>query len=112
MTAEARAKSNFRKTSKWKNFRKRLKKERRVDEVTQKPLYKGFEVHHCDMSPEHYTTLNPINFVACNKKTHEVIHWLFSYADWRGVLMRLYVILEKMEKLNKKHEKAHSEESA
>lgn len=101
MTKEAREKSDFRKTSKWKYFRKDLQKKRKVDAVTGKPLLKGWQLHHCDMSTTNYKDLsNEDNFECLNINTHKVVHFLFRYKNWRELLKNLERILEKMETLN------------
>lgn len=98
MTEEAKLKRNFRATSKWKNWRKYLKTKRKVDEITGKPLYKGFQCHHLDMRIDNYTDLREDKFVVLNKTTHDVVHFLFRYSNWREILEKLYNILERMEK--------------
>lgn len=100
MTKEQKHKSKFRQTSKWKNWRKYLKGKRKVDAVTGKPLLKGWNLHHCDMNDAHYENLVEDNFECLNKASHEMIHWLFRYKNWRELLTNIYRILEKMEKLN------------
>lgn len=103
MTKEAKDKAKFRQTSKWKKFRAFMKKKADgKDFVTQMPLRAGWQLHHGDMSEEHYQNLEAENFFCLSKTSHEMVHWLFRYTDWRGMLERLYVILEKMETLNKK----------
>lgn len=99
-TAESKAKSKFRQSSKWKRFRASIKKTRKVDFVTEKPLLKGWQLHHANMQLGMYSNLNPENFYALNKTTHEIVHFLFRYADWRELLDRIRIILERMEKLN------------
>lgn len=92
-----KTKSKFRQTAKWKNFRTRLKKEREVDEITLRPLLKGFQVHHLDMSEENYEKLEPERFSTLNRQTHQVVHWLFRYYEKDpGILFRLENIMEKM----------------
>lgn len=99
-TTESKQKSKFRQSAKWKKFRSMMKKSCKVDFVTQKPLLKGFQVHHADMRIENYTDLTPENFFTLNKTSHEIVHFLFRYEDWRGCLKRIKIILEKMEQLN------------
>lgn len=99
-TAESKAKAKFRRTAKWKNFRKMLKKKRKVDFVTQKPLLKGFQVHHANMQLGMYNVLDEDEYYTLSKTSHEVVHWLFRYTDWRDMLNRLYTILEHMERVN------------
>lgn len=93
-------KAAFRRTSKWKNFRKYMKKISKIDYITGKPLLKGWQLHHLDMSEEHYTNLDQRNFKCLNRMSHEFIHWLFRYTDWRDVLTRTAIVLEEMERLN------------
>lgn len=96
----SKEKSKFRSTTVWKSFRNKLKKERKVDFITQKPLRKGFQVHHCDLNEEHYKNLNPDNFITLNKTFHSVIHEIYRY-DWKEVLKRLEIVFLKMDELNK-----------
>lgn len=100
MTKESKHKAEFRKTSKWKNWRKYLKTKRKVDECTGKPLLKGFQVHHLDMRDENYEDLREEKFSVLNRKTHDCIHWLFRYSNWREVMQKMADILERMEEYN------------
>ena len=98
-------KSKFRSTSTWKSFRKLMKDKRKNDEVTGRPLLKGWNLHHCDLNEAHYEDIsNEDNFKCLNKTTHEVIHWLFRYKNWREILKNIEILLEKMEKLNRRAE--------
>ena len=100
-TTEAKEKAKFRRTAAWKKFRQKMRCKNKVDFVTDKPLLKGFQVHHCDMSLENYKNLKEENFYCLNKTTHEIIHFLFRYKNWRELLDRIRIVLEKMEKLNR-----------
>ena len=103
MTEEEKYKRKVRSSSKWKKFRAWIKKTRKVDEVTGKPLIKGWQLHHMDMSLEHYDDLTcPENFSCLNKTSHKVVHWLFRYDNWQEILKNLYMVLIKMEQLNNK----------
>lgn len=96
-----KAKSKFRRSSKWLKFRSYLKKTRKVDELTNKPLYKGWTLHHCDLDPKHYEDISDENKFCClNKNSHDIIHAFARHKDWRDMIDRLYKILEKMEKIN------------
>ena len=97
LTAEQKHKRDFRGTSKWKNWRKYLKNKQKVDQITGKPLLKGFNCHHLDMRDEWYEDLHEDKFICLNKQTHEVLHWLFRYRNWRQVLYNLSDYLSKME---------------
>lgn len=100
MTKEAKHKADFRKTSKWKNWRKYLKSKRKVDEITGKPLYKGFQVHHLDMRDDHYEELYEEKFACLNRKTHDVVHFLYRYDNWEDILENLKQLLYRMEEYN------------
>lgn len=105
MVMTQRDKSKWRSQRQWKDFRKKLKDERKVDAVTLKPLRSGFNLHHLDMSnqKERYTDLSDeTKFVACNKQTHEIIHHLYRYyAKDPSIVQRLEEILKKMKEINK-----------
>lgn len=98
MTKESKAKSKFRQSSKWKSWRKYLKGKRKVDEITGAPLYKGWQCHHLDMRPENYEDLREEKFICVNRQTHQMIHWLFRYRDWKRVLFKLSKLMTEMDK--------------
>lgn len=98
MTKESKAKTKFRSTSKWKNWRKYLKNKRKNDELTGSPLYSGWQCHHLDMSAEHYEDLREDKFCCLNRKSHDMIHFLFRYKNWKEILKNAEKILTKMEK--------------
>lgn len=97
------AKAKFRQTKEWKEFRKKIfDKQDGKDAITGKKLYKGYNVHHLDMSEDNYDRLIEENFIAVNKNTHETLHFLFRYyKNDKGVLNRIKQVLEKMTELNK-----------
>ena len=96
-------KSKFRASKEWREFRKRIfDKQEGKDVITGKKLYKGYNVHHCDMSEANYDKLIEENFIAVNKTTHETIHALFRYYKKDPtVLDRLKTVLDRMNELNK-----------
>lgn len=96
-------KAKFRATKVWNEFRKRIfDKQDGKDIITGKKLYRGYNVHHLDMSAENYDQLTEENFIAVNKQTHETLHFLFRYYQKDPtVLDRLKTFLEKMNELNK-----------
>ena len=100
ITKASKEKAKFRATSVWKKFRELLKKERKVDFTTKKPLRKGFQVHHCDLNENHYKDLNPLNFITVNKNSHKIIHEIYRYY-LRIILYNLRIVFEKMDELNK-----------
>lgn len=96
-------KAKFRQTKEWKEFRKKIfEKQNGLDIITGKKLYKGWNLHHLDMSVENYDKLDEDNFIAVNKTTHSIIHDLFRYyKNDKAVLSRLEQILDKMAELNR-----------
>lgn len=100
-TEESKYKSKIRARVSWKNFRERLKKERKIDALTQKPLNKGYECHHCDLNVAHYEIFTDENFELLNTKSHDVVHFLYGYyVKDAAILDRLKAILDKMVALN------------
>ena len=96
-------KAKFRQTKEWKEFRKRIfDSQGGKDIITGKKLYKGYNVHHLDMSAENYDKLIEENFVAVNKQTHEALHFLFRYYQKDPTILdRLKTALDIMSALNK-----------
>ena len=96
-------KAKFRQTKDWKAFRKRIfDKQEGKDIITGKKLYRGYNVHHLDMSEANYDKLIEENFVAVNKQTHETLHFLFRYYQKDPTILdRLKAVLDKMNGLNK-----------
>ena len=96
-------KAEFRKTKEWREFRKIIfDKQEGKDVITGKKLYKGYNVHHLDMSADNYDKLIEENFIAVNKNTHETLHFLFRYyKNDKDILNRIKQVLDKMVELNK-----------
>ena len=101
MTDEQKKKRNFRNSKKWKEFKKQKKAEcKGIDYITQKPLHKGFQLHHEDLNSEHYTDLND-NFLCCNRMTHDFIHWVYRYYKTdKEIIKRLEKEMQKMDYIN------------
>lgn len=96
-------KAKLRATKEWKAFRIKIaEKQNKKDVITGKPLRKGYNVHHLDMSAENYDKLDEENFIALNKQTHDALHFLFRYyQNDRGILDKLKTFLDRMVELNK-----------
>lgn len=96
MTKDEKAK--FRKTMKWKNFRKKIKEKCPRDTITKKLLRIDWNLHHIDMRDKNYTDLSdPHKFTPLNKDTHEMIHWLFRlYRHDKQIIKRIEKLLEAM----------------
>lgn len=105
MSKNSEIKNAVRKTKEWKEFRKHLIDEQKIDPITRKKLTKGCNVHHMDLDVEHYGVLKDENFVVLNRQSHSLIHAIFGHGrhinrDWRERLDAIRAILEKMEMLN------------
>ena len=75
-------KTAFRATRKWTKFRELLKMDRPFDELTLKPLRKGWNLHHMDLREENYEDLSDEdNFMCLNKMTHQLIHDGYRYYE-------------------------------
>lgn len=89
----------FRKTSKWRQFRQRMRKKQRVDWVTGSPLSSTWNLHH--LNPWDYENLSEEMFVGLNFQTHEVIHWFWGYEDaprdWKKRIKKVTELLELMD---------------
>lgn len=111
---DGKIKSEFRKTSVWKNFRKKFyikeiktlkngkKKEIPAnDPITLKKLNKTFNLHHMDLDPCHYTDLNENTFIPLNNQIHDILHKLYNYYRIDPTILdRLKIILDEMCRLN------------
>lgn len=102
----AEEKGKFRQRKAWNEFRKQMRKECKVDPITGQPLAKNYNLHHCDFGEDAYDKLVPENFECLNNMSHDVVHFFFGcpgrLKNWRKLVLRLILILKKMEKLNKK----------
>ena len=96
-------KAKLRATKEWKAFRLKIaEKQDKKDFITGKPLRKGYNVHHLDMSAENYDKLIDENFIALNKQTHDALHFLFRYyQNDKDILDKFKKVLDKMVELNK-----------
>ena len=106
MIMDADEKSKFRNRKAWKDFRKKMRKERKTDPITGSPLTKLYNLHHCDFNEEHYDNLDPNNFECLNSMSHDVVHFFFGVPgklkNWRILILRTVKILKKMEALNRR----------
>lgn len=103
MTEAAKKKKKVRASSKWKAFRNQMSVEyKHKDGLTQKPLRKGFALHHMLLDDNRYNELEPDRFIPLNKTSHDTIHFCYNYAkNDRGFLERLVALVNKMLELNK-----------
>lgn len=101
MTESQKKKRKFRASKKWKL--KKLSERKRAegkDEITLKPLRKGWQLHHNCLDENQYENMNN-SFLCCNRKTHDFVHWLYVYYKTdKGILERIKKEMEIMESEN------------
>lgn len=103
MNSTQKAKTKFRNSKRWKEYRHQKNVEQHgIDPITKSKLRKGCNLHHLNLSVEDYENLdNPANFVLLNHNTHECLHFLFTYYKKdEEVLTRLKYYLDLMKQLN------------
>lgn len=105
-TYNQKSKKKFRDSKRWKDFRRQMYEQSgRECAVTGNRLTRLWQLHHMDMSEEHYENLKPENFVCLSWNMHKVVHALFVKSkpkEWRKRVLNLIKILKKMEKINGK----------
>lgn len=93
------SKKDFRQSKAWKDFRTVITRAfGGKDFITNRKLLKGYQVHHLDLREENYTNLDEKRLMPLNRKTHDFIHWLYTY--WRkdkNIIARIVTVLEKMD---------------
>ena len=100
MSKNSELKAKFRRSVEWKNFRKHMAYlYDNKDAITGKPLRKGWNLHHLDMSIDNYQDLDEDKFIPLNKSTHEMLHQVFRYSY---AIDKLVYYVQKMEEINKK----------
>lgn len=79
MNNKERAK--FRTSKAWKELRHYKNVEQKgIDPITLRKLTKMNNCHHLDTRAEHYNKVDDSSrFVCLNQKTHETVHFLFTY---------------------------------
>ena len=91
-------KSRVRKTKAWRELKETvIERYLGTDPVTNTPLRKGWNLHHCDLRKENYADLNPNKFLPLNERTHEFIHWLYGYyVRDVNIITRLKMVMDIM----------------
>ena len=99
-------KRRFRDSKRWKDFREHMKEiQGGVCQVTGAKLTRLWQLHHEDLNEDHYENLDEDNFVCLSWNMHKVVHALFVKSkpkEWRKRILKLIIILKRMEKLNSK----------
>jgi len=79
MTESQKRKRKFRISKNWKLKKlSEMKRAEGKDEITLKPLRKGWQLHHNCLDENQYENMDN-SFLCCNRKTHDFVHWLFNY---------------------------------
>ena len=103
MSKNSELKAKFRRSVEWKDFRKHMADlYDNKDAITGKPLRKGWNLHHLDMSLENYKDLDEDKFIPLNKASHEMLHQVFRYSY---AIEQLTYYVGIMDKLNKQENK-------
>lgn len=91
--------SNFRKSSAWKQFKYKCRMKCSKDFITKEPLVRDWNLHHLDLNVSRYDQLDMDKFLPLNPDTHKLIHELYKlYRKYPGIIDRIKEVLEKMEK--------------
>lgn len=98
-----KVKTKFRRSKKWLDFRKKMRKKQSTDPITNYPLRAGCNLHHKNLNPNNYQDIsNESHFIFLNKQTHETIHWLYNYyVKDDKILERIKVLLDEMKGITK-----------
>lgn len=95
-------KTKFRRSNRWKNFRRELKRKQVFDPVTGSRLSTTAVAHHLDLRPENYEKLSEDRQVMLNPQTHDVLHYLYGDGnrryDWRKRIMALIGLCRRMDR--------------
>lgn len=104
MSENEKKKSKFRRSNKWKNFRRELKRKQKTDPVTGSKLSTTAVCHHLSLKAEEYEMVSEDRQVMLNPQSHDVLHYLYGDGDrrydWRKRLEALKELCERMDRLN------------
>lgn len=103
MTKNAKIKQKWRTSKRWKEFRSYAKSfYKGIDIVTGSKLYKGWQLHHLDMSMANYTNTDNIrDYATVNRETHTALHWAYRmYHKDHSFLDRFNEMIKEMEAIN------------
>ena len=102
MNDRQKAKRNFRQNKRWKIFKQEMKDRcGKVDAITQKKLYRTWQLHHRNLNEAEYENLREDWFLPCNNLTHKFIHWLYNYfVKDPAIIDRIKAEMEKMKEIN------------
>lgn len=97
-------KAEFRKTKKWKDFRKRIaEKYNNRDAITGEKLRKGWNLHHMDLNKDNYIDLtDETHFIPLNKGSHKKLHEMFVFSKKPERMLKLLLTIEEMREINER----------
>ena len=73
-------KAKIRATPEWKRLKETVRASQGgLDALTNKPLRSGANLHHMDLRAENYAKLDAGFFKYLNRKSHDALHFLYSY---------------------------------
>lgn len=99
LSENEKIRKKWRNSRAWKTLRHNVISKQKLDFLTNKKLLKGCQVHHLSLNIDEYKDLDENKYVALNKTSHSMVHFIFNY--WikdKKIIDRLVDILEKMEK--------------
>ena len=104
MNDNQKSKRKFRQSKRWKSFKQDMRNRcGKMDAITQKKLYRTWQLHHRNLDEKQYENLKEDWFLPCNNLTHKVIHWLWTYYQKdEQIIDRLKAEMETMKSINKK----------
>ena len=104
MSDNEKKKSKFRRSNKWKNFRRELKRKQKTDPVTGSKLSTTAVCHHLSLKVEEYEMVSEDRQVMLNPQTHDMLHYLYGDGDrrydWRKRLEALKELCVRMDRYN------------
>ena len=75
---DSKTKDKYRTTQQWKDLKKELKKERKVDAFTGRPLTKTWNCHHRSTDSSEYTSTNKAMYLTLNNQQHSLYHIIYE----------------------------------
>ncbi len=104
MNVNQKTKTKIRNSSAWRKFRAEMyKRSNGRDAITGGKLRKGWQLHHLDLDIKNYAKINdPSHFVCLNKKTHDMLHFVYNTISPFNTLNNFREIVFDMYELNRR----------
>lgn len=71
-------KNKYRTTTQWKELKREIKEERKVDDLTGRPLTKTWNCHHRCTDSRKYTDTKKSQYMALNNQQHSLYHIVYE----------------------------------